>query len=91
MFNYFLFIFFFFAEANHDIALHFFSVPAAIYQSDSKRKLGSGFGFHTNLNHCNQKQVIFKSALLQLLSLVCQKALMRHTFTRELVLRDKGF
>lgn len=62
----FSFHFFFFTEANHDIALHFFSVPA-IYQSDSKRKFGSGFGFHANLNHCNQKQVIFKSALLQLL------------------------
>lgn len=90
MFNYFLFIFFFLPKQITILHSIFFSVPA-IYQSDSKRKLGSGFGFHTNLNHCNQKQVIFKSALLQLLSLVCQKALIRHTFTRELVLRDEGF
>lgn len=90
MFNYFLFIFFFCRSKSRYSTPFFFSV-SAIYQSDSKRKLGSGFGFHTNLNHCNQKQVIFKSALLQLLSLVCQKALIRHTFTRELVLRDEGF
>ena len=90
MFNNSFHIFFFLPKQVMILHSIFFSVPA-IYQSDSKRKLGSGFGFHANLNHCNQKQVIFKSALLQLLSLVCQKALIRHTFTRELVLRDEGF